>query len=273
MKHLVLGSRGQVGTYVVRELESHNEDIVEWDIVMHRDYDLSVRSARLIETMKDCDFVHFLASDVGGSKYLAAYQNSFDFISNNMNIMENVFYALRLTKKRFYYTSSQMSNMHHSMYGRLKGVGEGYARSLGDQGNTVQFWNVYGVEADPNKSHVITDFIKMAVEDGKILCRTDGHEVRQFMYAGDMADILCKLPQGYGSEEIIPITTGTWESIREVAATIASVVGSDLNKKVDVYYADKMDTVQGVNNISDKWDFEFTSLEDGVRKVYKEMYP
>lgn len=279
MRHLVLGSRGQVGTYVVRDLLARGQEVVEWDILIDPQHnDLAVPSARLIETMKDCDFVHFLASDVGGSKYLAAYQDSFMFISNNMSIMENVFYALSITGKRFYYTSSQMSNMYHSTYGRLKAVGESYAKSLGAQGNTVQFWNVYGIETHPEKAHVITDFIRMAVEDAKILCRTDGLEQRQFMYSGDMAKLLYVLTIGPGNPEIIPITTGLWITIAEVAKVVANVVAAQTDKKIDIYYADKRDNVQGpmLRDSSSKWDntsFEFTSLSKGIELVYKEMYP
>jgi nucleoside-diphosphate-sugar epimerase len=49
---------------------------------------------------------------------------------------------------------------------------------------------VYGKEHDEEKSHVITDFIKMAKQDGVIKMRTDGTESRQFLYADDACEAL-----------------------------------------------------------------------------------
>ncbi len=50
-----------------------------------------------------------------------------------------------------------MSNMNYSSYGVLKKIGENLTESIG--GITVRFWNIFGIERDPNKTHVITDFI------------------------------------------------------------------------------------------------------------------
>ena len=55
-----------------------------------------------------------------------------------------------------------MSNMTYSNYGLLKLVGERVTQSLNS--NYVKFWNVYGIEKDLKKAHVITDFVKMAVK-------------------------------------------------------------------------------------------------------------
>jgi nucleoside-diphosphate-sugar epimerase len=71
--------------------------------------------------------------------------------------MRNVFDVLERYKKPFVFASSQMSNMSYSPYGLAKAVGESYTKTLG--GLVVKFWNVYGVEHDLDKSHVITDFI------------------------------------------------------------------------------------------------------------------
>ena len=51
-----------------------------------------------------------------------------------------------------------MSNMTFSPYGILKNLGELYAKSL--SGLIVKFWNVYGIEKNIEKAHVITDFIR-----------------------------------------------------------------------------------------------------------------
>ena len=59
-----------------------------------------------------------------------------------------------------------------------KNLGELYTKSLG--GLTTKFWNVYGIEKDYEKSHVITDFIRKGFETGVIDMITDGQEERSF---------------------------------------------------------------------------------------------
>jgi nucleoside-diphosphate-sugar epimerase len=273
MKHLVLGSRGQVGQYVTQEIQNRGDSVIEWDIVISQDHDLRVGSNKLIEAMAECDYVHFLASDVGGSKYLAAKQDSFDFIQNNVLLMDNVFSALKVTKKPFYYTSSQMSTMGHSVYGRLKAVGEAYTKSLG--GSIIWFWNVFGLETDPNKAHVVTDFIEMAWRDGRILCRTDGTEKRQFVYGKDIARILYDHAfNDIKSVTPIQLTSGEWISIRDLAQLIAKLFIED---DIQIYYSDKVDKVQGILNEPDedcvlKYARYFNPLEVGLSDLIKEMF-
>lgn len=71
-----------------------------------------------------------------------------------------------------------MSNMDFSPYGTLKRLGEDITKSI--NGVYVKFWNVYGIEKQLDKSHVITDFILMALKKNKIDMLTDGKEKENF---------------------------------------------------------------------------------------------
>ena len=89
MKHLVLGSSGQVGYHLSNILKEQNQEVIPFDIVNSENEDLRIYNNQLLEEkIKECDFIHFLAFDIGGSIYLAKYQNTFDFISNNVKIMK-----------------------------------------------------------------------------------------------------------------------------------------------------------------------------------------
>ena len=134
------------------------------------------------------DFVFFLAFDVGGSHYLKKYQHTFKFINNNTRLMANAFGYIEQYNKPFVFASSQMSNMSYSPYGVMKRVGELYTKSL--NGLIVKFWNVYGIEKDMEKAHVITDFIRKGFETGVIDMMTDGTEAREFLYAEDCCEAL-----------------------------------------------------------------------------------
>ena len=65
MKHLILGSAGQVGHHLVKVLKEQNEDVITFDIIDTPEEDLRLHNNKLLkEKMQDCDFVHFLAFDI-----------------------------------------------------------------------------------------------------------------------------------------------------------------------------------------------------------------
>ena len=179
-KFLILGSEGQIGNHLKEYLTKKGHKVFEFDLVRSKNEDLRLdKNNKLIKKIKKSDFIYFLAFDVGGSRYLKKYQNTFQFISNNLRLMENTFSLIKKYKKPFLFASSQMSNMIYSPYGLLKNIGEKYSEILG--GLTVKFWNVYGIEKDLKKSHVITDFVLMALKQKKIKMLTNGKEKRIFV--------------------------------------------------------------------------------------------
>jgi nucleoside-diphosphate-sugar epimerase len=270
MKHLVLGSSGQVGYHLVDILKQQNQEVITFDIVESPNQDLRIYNSELLEKkIKECDFIHFLAFDIGGSLYMKKYQDTFDFISNNIKIMNNVFDVIKKYNKPFIFASSQMSNMSYSTYGILKAIGEKYTEALG--GLVVKFWNVYGYEKDEEKSHVITDFIKMAKTDNIIKMRTDGVESRQFLYGDDCAECLITLANQYNNiERNIPlhITNFEWNQIITIAEIIQRLTGCDVVPGVD------KDTVQlDKRNEPDPYILNFwkpkTTLEEGINKIFE----
>lgn len=269
MKHLVLGSKGQIGSHLVKYLENQNEIVFEFDIINSPNEDLRNYSSKLEDLIKECDFVHFLAFDVGGAKYLEKYQHSYNFITNNMKIMVNTFELLKKHNKPFIFASSQMSEISHSTYGLLKLIGEKTTQSL--NGIVARFWNVYGYETDEEKSHVITDFIKMAKQDGIIKMRTDGAESRQFLYADDCSECLFTLSQDYPNipkSSPIHITSFTWTKILEVAHYIQLISGCDIvvSDKKDQTQKNAMNTPN--TDVLTYWKPK-TSLKEGINKLYK----
>jgi len=273
MKYLVLGSSGQIGGHLTEFLRSRGEIAIEHDLVNSPDQDLRKPSAELLEKMQQSDLVMFLAFDVGGARYLKTYQHTYEFVSNNVKIMDNVFDGLRQTRKPFIFASSQMSNMSYSSYGVLKALGEYYTKGL--NGLIVKFWNVYGVEKDPEKWHAITDFIRKGQNQGKIEMLTDGQEKRQFLYADDCCEALFMLaqPEFYASvsrEANLHITCFEWVTILDVA----KIVGESLG--VSVIPGRSADMVQrDLRNEPDRFILRHwqpkTSLRQGISRVISSM--
>lgn len=245
MRHLVLGSEGVIGRHLCDTIENNGDKAIRWDIKLTDKHDIRNLDnySDLDYQIRSSDYVHFLAYDVGGSKYLANKQSQFEYIQNNIDIMTNVFAALKQSENTpFTFASSQMSNMYQSTYGQLKAVGESYTKAL--NGVIVQFWNVFGYEPDDEKSHVICDFIRMALRDRRILCATNGHEFRHFSHATDIAKILYAVSKNPETPKGIPIPAVRGQKVS--IEFLARHIGSVLN--VPVYFGTKTDTVQGEYN-------------------------
>ena len=277
MKILNLGSSGQIGAYLSEYLREKGHEVIEFDRNHHHGQDMTqIPNHNLDRAVRECDFCFFLAFDVGGSRYLKKYQHTFRFLDNNARLMTQTFGLLEKYNKPFVFASSQMSNMSYSPYGVMKRVGELYTKSLG--GKIVHFWNVYGIEKDMEKAHVITDFIKKGFETGDISMLTDGTEQREFLYAEDCCEALEAVMNNYDdltSDDNLHITSFKQTTILEIAEIIQFLF-EKLGRKVTVSPAESKDEVQkDKRNEADtyitKWWKPKTSIQDGVTNVFNDM--
>ena len=277
MKVTILGSSGQIGAYLTEYLRKKGHEVIEFDKNFDEKHDMTViPNIKLHGAIHQSDFVFFLAFDVGGSHYLKKYQHTFKFLDNNARMMVNAFEYIQKYNKPFVFASSQMSNMSYSPYGVMKRVGELYTKSL--NGLIVKFWNVYGIENDMEKAHVITDFIVKGFETGNIDMMTDGTEEREFLYAEDCCQALETVMEKYSdftSSDELHITSGISTSILEIARHIQSLF-KEIGKEVDVSPSPSKDEVQkDARNVPDpyikKWWQPKTSITDGIKKVFTEM--
>jgi len=277
MKITILGSAGQIGAYLLDYLRDKGHEVTGIDIVNGPENDLRITPNSYVENaIKNSDFVFFLAFDVGGSRYLKKYQHTFDFINNNTRLMANTFKLLDKYKKRFVFASSQMSNMSYSPYGVMKRVGELHTTAL--KGLIVKFWNVYGIENDHEKAHVITDFIKKGFEEGEFEMLTDGTEERQFLYAEDCCEALEIVMESYTdfkSEDPLHITSFNTTTIKEVASIINGCFNL-INKPIKIKPGIAKDSVQmNKKNEADSyiisWWLPKTTIDKGIIKVFNAM--
>ena len=277
MRVTILGSSGQIGAYLTEYLRKKGHEVTEFDKNHDEKEDMTViPNIKLHGAIHQSDFIFFLAFDVGGSHYLKKYQHTFNFINNNTRVMANAFTLIEKYNKPFVFASSQMSNMSYSPYGVMKRVGELYTKSLG--GLIVKFWNVYGIERDMEKAHVITDFIRKGFETGTIDMMTDGTEEREFLYAEDCCEALETLMEQYSdftSDDELHITSGVSTSILEIAQQIQLYFGG-ISKEVEIVPSSSKDEVQkDARNVPSKyihkWWKSKTSITLGIGKVFEEM--
>ena len=278
MKVTILGSGGQIGAYLSEYLQKKGHDVTGVDVVDGIHNDLRVTPNTYVESaIKNADFVFFLAFDVGGSRYLKKYQHTFEFVNNNTRIMANTFRLLERYKKQFVFASSQMSNMSYSPYGVMKRVGELHTTAL--KGLTVKFWNVYGIEKDMEKAHVITDFIRRGFEEGEFEMLTDGTEQRQFLYAEDCCEALETVMNCYSDfkpTDPLHITSFNATSIQEIASIIQGQFNLIDRFDVKIKPGLAKDSVQmDKRNEADTyitgWWTPKTGIDQGIAKVFADM--
>ena len=274
-KILILGSSGQIGSHLKEFLsKKKNYQVLKFDIVLGKSYDLrNFKNNNIEKYIKKSDFVYFLAFDVGGSRYLKKYQKTFNFMINNLLIMSNVFSLLKKHNKKFIFASSQMSNMDFSSYGTLKRLGEEITKSLNCL--YVKFWNVYGIEKDLKKAHVITDFVLMALKKNKIKMLTNGMEKREFLYADDCSNGLYKMMVNFNffvkKNVELHLTTAKKTRIIDIAKIIKKVF-KDKKISVKILPSKKKDYLQkSVNNLSNNFFLKFWkpkyNIDTGIRKI------
>ena len=278
MKVTILGSGGQIGAYLLEYLTKKGHAVVGIDVVDGPHNDLRVTPNTYVESaIESADFVFFLAFDVGGSRYLKKYQHTFEFVNNNTRIMANTFRLLKKYNKQFVFASSQMSNMSYSPYGVMKRVGELHTTAL--KGLTVKFWNVYGIEKDMEKAHVITDFIRRGFEETEFEMLTDGTEQRQFLYAEDCCEALETVMNCYSDfkpTDPLHITSFNATSIQQIAAIIQGQF--NLIGKYDVKIKPglakdsvQMDKRNEADTYITGWWTPKTTIDTGISKVFEEM--
>jgi len=269
----VLGSRGQIGLELVQYLTSQGHEVRGLDIAQDILHDLRrVDNHVFLDALDWSDFVFHLAWDVGGSRYLARQQDSYHFISNNLKIATTTLDAISHKKKPFIFASSQMASMSYSSYGLTKNLTERMVRAI--DGITVKFWNVYGIELDPDKTHVVTDFINKARHTGCIDMMTDGQESRQMLHADDCSRALYILSQKYSDlarDSEYHVTSFEWHTMLEVAEIVASFFPG-----TRIMPADRKDDVQkNARNEPDTHILQYwqpnISLRTGIGHVVADM--
>jgi nucleoside-diphosphate-sugar epimerase len=277
MQYLILGSSGQIGSGLLQHISKTEHNAIEFDLVRDAEEDLRItNNKKLDKAVKNADFVFFLAFDVGGARYLKKYQETYEFMSNNLKLMANTFDVIRRHKKPFIFVSSQMSSINNSNYGLLKRLGEKITDSL--NGIVVKCWNIYGLESDLERSHVITDLILKADRTSKIDLITNGEEERQFLHVEDCSRCLLTLAEKYteiSRDQPLHITSFIWTKVIDLAKMISTNFDNiEVVPTLDPSAA-KNDTQYLIKNEPSDYILNFwkpeIEIESGIKDIIRQM--
>ena len=245
----VAGNTGLVGSAIVRKLHWKGYTNIlsspskSWDLRNQMDVERFFR-------VNEPEYVYLAAAKVGGIGANAYYPGH--FIYDNLMIQTNVIHAARKfgVKKLLFLGSSciypkfaeqpitedQLLGGHlepsNDAYAIAKIAGikmcQAYRKQYGFNAISLMPTNLYGPNDnyDLDSSHVLAAMIRKFHEaKDKVTLWGDGSAMREFLYVDDLAEAAFKCMVDYDSEDIINVGTGKDITIKDLAETIADVVG------------------------------------------------
>jgi len=293
----VAGHRGMVGSALVRRLRSEDCEVITLtreQVDLRRQRELE---SWMLETRPHA--IIMAAATVGG--ILANDTRPGEFLYDNLAIELNVFEAARQTgvEKLLFLGSSCIYPREASqpmredalLTGPLEPTNQWYAiakiagimlcrayrRQYGCDFISAMPTNLYGPgdTFDLQASHVVPALIAKAHTakgnaEGEIVVWGSGTPRREFMYVDDLADALIFLLKHYSGEEHVNIGTGSDVTIRELAETVARVVGVSGKLRFDTSKPDgtPRKLLDSGKMKALGWS-PTTSLEDGLSKTYQ----
>ena len=249
----VAGHNGMVGSAIVRNLKQQ----CYTNLIMKSSSDLDLRDKQATEdffAQHKPKYVFLAAAKVGG--IIANDNYGADFISQNLAIQSNVIESSHQfgVKKLLFLGSSciypklasQPMKEEALLTGELEPTNlpyaiakiagkimcDAYYKQYDFDAFTVMPPNVYGVGDNfhPEHSHVIAGLMyrfhqaKINKQD-KITCWGTGSPFREFIYADDLGDACVFLMKNYSKGGMINAGSGEEISIKQLAKTIAQIVG------------------------------------------------
>lgn len=294
----VAGHRGMVGGAVVRRLASENCEV----ITAGREVMDLTSQAQVREWMAETkpDAIVMAAAKVGG--ILANDTRPVDFLLQNLQIETNIVEAAHGNDvERFLFLGSsciypklapQPIPEDSLLTGPLEPTNEWYAiakiagiklcqayrRQYGRDWISAMPTNLYGPgdNYDLQSSHVLPALLRKFHEAkqsgaGQVVLWGTGTPLREFLHCDDLADALVYLLKEYSGYEHVNVGSGVEVTIRELAETIARVVGYKADLVFDTSKPDGtprklMDSSRlhemGWNNAR--------SLEEGIAQTYQD---
>jgi len=289
----VAGNTGLVGSAIVRKLHWKGYTNIlsspskSWDLRNQMDVERFFR-------VNEPEYVYLAAAKVGGIGANAYYPGH--FIYDNLMIQTNVIHAARKfgVKKLLFLGSSciypkfaeqpitedqllggylEPSNDSYAI-AKIAGIKmcQAYRKQYGFNAISLMPTNLYGPNDnyDLDSSHVLPAMIRKFHEaKDKVTLWGDGSAMREFLYVDDLAEAAFKCMVDYDSEDIINVGTGKDITIKDLAETIAGVVGF---KGEIVWDTSKPNgtprKVLNVDKIKSLGWKPKVSLREGIQKTY-----
>ena len=305
-KIFVAGHKGLVGSAIVRHLES--QGFTNIITVSRFQCDLTDQNAvKMFFMMEQPEYVFLAAAKVGGIGGNSNYPA--DFIYENLMIQSNVISSASMVgvKKLLFLGSSciypKFPNIpitedqlmtspleeSNSAYAIAKIAGmrmcQAYKQQHGFNAISLMPTNLYGINDnfDLENSHVLPAIIRKCHEGKDCIGHDlggsymypidlwgDGSAMREFLHVDDLAEACYVCMQKYEDDEHLNVGTGEEVTIKELAETVADVVGFTGGFNWDTSKPNgtprKVLNVDKIKSLG--WEPKI-SLEEGIKSTYE----
>ena len=296
-KIYIAGHKGMVGAAIWRQLEKAGYT----HLIGKTSKELDLRNQDSVHRFFDVEkpeVVIDAAARVGG--ILANNTYPYQFLMDNMMIQNNLIdAALSHEVEKFIFLGSsciypkmaeQPIKEESLLTGELEPTNDAYAiakiagikmcqaynKQYGTNYISVMPTNLYGPNDnfDLEKSHVFPALIRKFHEakinkEAEVVVWGTGTPIREFLYVDDLAEACIYLMNNYNDDKIVNIGTGVGVTIRELAESIAKVVGYEGKLVFDTSKPDgtpiKINDVSYLNSLG--WQAK-TDLLSGIEKTY-----
>jgi GDP-L-fucose synthase len=249
-KIFVAGHRGLVGSAIVRTLKDRGYE----NIITATREEVDLVNQQQVENFfvkERPEYVFDAAARVGG--IFANDYYSAEFIYQNIQIQSNlIHYAWKYNVEKFLFLGSVCIYPKYAevpvkeeslLTGHLEPTNDAYAiakisgikmlqaynKQYGFKGVSLMPSNLYGIGDNfhPDNGHVIPAMMtKFNNSNGKsVTFWGDGTPMREFLYSDDLADACLFAMEHFENSELINVGSGHNISIKELAETVAAVVG------------------------------------------------
>jgi len=289
-----------VGSAVVRELQNNGFH----NIVTKTSKELDLRSQDAVRSFYQTEkpqYVFVAAAKVGGIHANNVYRA--EFLYDNLMIQNNlIHFAYESGVKKLLFLGSsciypklaeQPLKEDYLLSGYLEPTNEPYAiakitgikmcEAYRDQYGcnfiSAMPTNLYGPNDNyhPENSHVLPALIRKFHEakvssKGQVEIWGDGTPMREFLYADDLANALVYLMENYNEKQFVNVGFGSDVTIKELAETVAKVVGFDGGMKYDSSKPNgtPRKLMDSSRLFSTGWKPK-TNLEEGIRLAYQDF--
>lgn len=196
MKTIVFGGAGFLGSHVADELTHRGHDVIVYDKLrsqyLQKNQKMVVGNIldknKVNKNIKECDYVFSFAGVAGIAD---AFKHPAQTIETNVMGTTNIADACKIHQvKRFVFAStiyvySDLAPFYRSSKQACELIIEDYSRAYNLDYTILRYGSLYGRRA--NHFNYIYKIVQQAVEEGKIVRKGDGEEIRDYIHAQDAA--------------------------------------------------------------------------------------